>query len=329
MYIPLCLAIGSAVAQFTSFPLSDRRAGPLKSRVGDLQPWNVRAPAEDGALALAILAVVGGYDIEVLHVGTAERDAGYRLGRDFHAAVECAVALEANHLADSRYNCNPNSALGIDRHPVGHSVRQVRKFSPFRNREIGLDLVYPDRARRRVAVVEQFAIGTEAEAVSHFDAFPQLGEGCGRIDPEEEARRRLGLEVEFRDVDAEGAAPDTAVVVGRDIVDAEERLALPFPEDVANLPGRGIPLGERRACDEQSAALIERDSTDHLAIRDERLDRAVGAAAKDAACRAAEVEPVLLVDARAFEQSVSVSERFKLHVLPPSIKVVDTALANP
>ena len=155
-------------------------------------------------------------------------------------------------------------------------------------------------------MVEQFAIRAEAEAVRDFDAVPQLGDFAGRVDPEERARRRLALEIKLADVAAESAEPDTAVVVGGEIVDAEEWLAFPFSEKVVKLAGFCVPAGEGEAGHDDATVLIESDAPNRFAVGNEGLDLAVGIAAVDAATAdVAEVEAVLFVGAGSFEQAIA------------------------
>src|SRR5581483_4625538 len=78
-------------------------------------------------------------------------------------------------------------------------------------------------------------------------------------------------------------------------------------------------MGEGAAADNQTAAGIEGDAADKLTVGNERFDPAVGVAAEDsAAANIAVIQPVLIINTRAFDQPVSSRQRFELHRIASS-----------
>src|SRR5271156_3608825 len=165
-------------------------------------------------------------------------------------------------------------------------------------------------------MIQQSGIWAEAHTVGHFDSFPELGDRVGRIDPEHVAGDRL---VAAERVELERTDENAALRGNRKIVEPAQRAAFPLSEQVAALPRRLAPANQAATAADDSAGRVERDSADAAPARDESFDAAVRAPPVDAAIRhVTEVEPVALVDARPLDETVAVSQGFKLHrgILP-------------
>src|SRR5207247_10741902 len=139
---------------------------------------------------------------------------------------------------------DPDAPFRVDCHPVGHSFGEPREELAVIDRPIRTHCVGPHSMRSRITMVEELPIWTEAQPVGDLDAFPQFRHLPRRINAEERPRRRCALEIEFLNIAAKRATPDTALVIGREAVQAAERFSLPLSEKVAHLARLLIPVGE-------------------------------------------------------------------------------------
>src|SRR5262245_48774640 len=118
-------------------------------------------------------------------------------------------------------------------------------------------------------------------------------------------------------VEAEGAEPHAALIIDSEVVDTEERFAVPFGEEVPECARLLIPFREGPAADHKAAALVECDTADKRATRNQGFDFAVRTAPVNAAVAAniAVVESILIVDAGSFDQSVAGCKGFEFHTM--------------
>src|SRR5579875_1057975 len=115
-------------------------------------------------------------------------------------------------------------------------------------------------------------------------------------------------------VEAENPGIKATLIVGSHVIELE-RLAFKMGYDVAGPPGALVPREHSAlAAKNQSAAFVEGHPADMFARRDERLDPAAGTAPVDAAQHhIGEIEPVVLVDSRAFQQTECGRQKLQFH----------------
>src|SRR5258708_3304968 len=155
-----------------------------------------------------------------------------------------------------------------------------------------------------------FAIRAQSETVADFDTVPQLHRAARRIDAKQAAWNRLVI-AERIEVDSSGVY--AAVRVGGEIVHADG-FAFPCGEQIAALARLLAPMNQAAAGEHEPAAAIEDHPADALSFRDERFDIAAAISPGNSAVRnVGEVEPVALVNAWRFQQTIAAREHLEFH----------------